>query len=140
MAFTEFTPQKKEKFLSNLRKWPNVTRAARLANISRVTAYLHRREDSPLYDPDFSKAWDEALAEGVERQAEEAERRAFKGVNEPVYYKGVKVGTVKKYSDTLAIFLLKAHDPEKYRDRSSVDVTSDGKPITFKVVFEDGEE
>ena len=32
------------------------------------------------------------------------------------------VASVRKYSDTLAIFLLKAHDPDKYRDRSSVDL------------------
>ena len=31
--------------------------------------------------------------------------------------------TVKEYSDTLAIFLLKAHAPDKYRDNSKVEVT-----------------
>jgi hypothetical protein len=32
------------------------------------------------------------------------------------------VATMKEYSDTLAIFLLKAHDPDKYRERSDVNV------------------
>lgn len=31
------------------------------------------------------------------------------------------VATVKEYSDTLAIFLLKAHDPEKYRERQAIE-------------------
>jgi hypothetical protein len=34
-----------------------------------------------------------------------------------------QVQTIRKYSDTLAIFLLKAHDPEKYRENSKVELT-----------------
>ena len=37
--------------------------------------------------------------------------------NQPVYH------TMKEYSDTLAIFLLKAHNPEKYRENVKIDVT-----------------
>jgi len=37
------------------------------------------------------------------------------------------VASMKEYSDTLAIFLLKAHAPEKYRERQQVDLSnSDG--------------
>ena len=42
-------------------------------------------------------------------------RRAFEGVERPVYYKGEQVGTWRFYSDALAMFLLKAHRPERYR-------------------------
>ena len=89
--FTDFTPQKKERFLSELCKMPNVSRACRLAKISRPTAYNHR--DS---DPDFKQAWDDALEEGIESLEEKAWQQAKKG------------------SDTLTIFLLKAHKPAKY--------------------------
>ncbi|MFJ1253411.1 terminase [Cupriavidus sp. CuC1] len=34
-----------------------------------------------------------------------------------------KVAAVRDYSDTLAIFLLKAHDPEKYRENSKVELS-----------------
>lgn len=34
----------------------------------------------------------------------------------------MQVQTVRKYSDTLAIFLLKAHNPDKYRDNSKVEL------------------
>ena len=44
---------------------------------------------------------------------DEAYRRAM-GYRVPVYYKGVKVGTMKKYSDTLLIPLLKQMLPEYY--------------------------
>lgn len=44
-----------------------------------------------------------------------------------------RIATMKEYSDTLAIFLLKAHDPEKYRERSSVDVgNTDNKPFQIE--------
>lgn len=122
---TTFTPEKKEKFLNALRKWPNVARAARLCGVSRQTVYNHRWNDEA-----FAAAWDEALVEGVDRLEEEAERRGFKGVLEPVYYKGEKVGSVRRYSDTLAIFLLKAYRPEKYRE--NIDITSGGKVLAFR--------
>lgn len=54
---------------------------------------------------------------------DEARRRAFEGFDKPIVHQGVITDTVKEYSDTLAIFLLKAHFPEKYRERSSVDLT-----------------
>ena len=34
-----------------------------------------------------------------------------------------KVAAVREYSDTLAIFLLKAHDPDKYRENSKVELS-----------------
>ncbi len=44
-------------------------------------------------------------------------RRAFEGVEEPVFHQGKQCGTIRRYSDTLTIFLLKAHRPAKYRER-----------------------
>lgn len=34
-----------------------------------------------------------------------------------MFYQGEQCGTIREYSDTLAIFLLKAHKSEKYRER-----------------------
>lgn len=53
---------------------------------------------------------------------DEAHRRAFEGVDKPVFYQGDECGTIREYSDTLAIFLLKAHNPEKYRENSKVEL------------------
>lgn len=90
----------------------NVSKACDGAGVGRSAMYSWRREDQ-----EFAAKWDEAMDVGVGALEDEAHRRAFEGCDEPVYYLGQKVDTVKKYSDTLAIFLLKAHRPEKYRER-----------------------
>ena len=57
------------------------------------------------------------MDEAIDIMEEEARRRAFEGVDEPVgFWQGKSETTVKRYSDTLAIFLMKAHRPEKFRD------------------------
>jgi hypothetical protein len=117
MAFTEFTAKKKEKFLQSLRLEPNVTKACRRAHTSKTTAYLHRNSESTLYDQEFAEAWNEALEVGLSVLEEEMWRRAVKGTKKPVYQSGQLVGHIQEYSDTLAIFLAKAHMPEKYRER-----------------------
>ena len=94
---TQFTPEKRAKFLKKLAEMPNVARAARLCGVTRQTAYAHRDKDES-----FSKAWDDAIEEGIEKLEEVAMRRA------------------KKQSDTLLIFLLKAHRPDLYREQVKV--------------------
>lgn len=123
MAFTEFTVKKKRKFLASLRKEPNVSKACRRATVSRVTAYLHRNPESVLYDQEFAEEWEEALADGMSVLEEEMWRRAVKGTQKPVYQGGALVGHIQEYSDTLAIFLAKAHMPEKYRDNLNLSGT-----------------
>lgn len=121
MALTDFTPEKQAKFLRQLAQRGIISEAARLAATTRQTAYNHR--DS---DPEFAAAWDEALEIAAGLIEAEIHRRAIKGVLEPVYYKGEEVGTVRKYSDTLLIFLAKAHKPERFKDNASVELTGKG--------------
>ena len=85
--------------------------AASNADVARQVAY--RARDSSAT---FRAAWDEALEEARELLEAEARRRASIGVDEPVFYKGKVVGHIRKYSDNLLMFLLKAHWPEKFRD------------------------
>lgn len=59
----------------------------------------------------------EALDVGAGALEDEAVRRAYVGVEEPLFYQGKQCGTVRKYSDTLLIFLLKGAKPAKYRER-----------------------
>jgi hypothetical protein len=42
---------------------------------------------------------------------EEAVRRAYHGTERPIFQKGVQVGSVKEFSDSLLMFLLKSRDP-----------------------------
>ncbi|HEX6827090.1 MAG TPA: hypothetical protein VF077_12305 [Nitrospiraceae bacterium] len=107
------TPKKRQAFLERLAECGNVLEAAKGVGSSRHTLYWHRRED-----PVFRAAWDQALAEAMDTVLEpEAVRRAVDGTLKPVYHLGKRVGTVREYSDTLLIFLLKGGKPAKYRER-----------------------
>lgn len=99
----------KAAFLLALTESPNVAEAARLAGIARKTAYAHRKTDE-----DFASAWNEAIESSTDDLVGECYRRARHGCEEPVYYRGEECGRIRKYSDTLAIFLLKAHRREVY--------------------------
>ncbi len=120
------TPEKEIAFLAALASTGSVTKACAAAGLeSRNTVYEWRKTD-----PDFAKRWEEARAIGMEALEDEAIRRAHDGVDEPVFHQGVAVGTVRKYSDTLLIFLLKGAKPDVYRDRVSTELTGkDGGPV-----------
>ena len=121
----KLTPERKAAFCAALAETGIVARACKAVEISRQTAYEWRDEDE-----NFAKNWDRALQIGITALEDEAHRRAFEGGDEPVFYQGEEVGSVRKYSDTLAIFLLKAHRPERYRENSRMELTgADGGPI-----------
>lgn len=110
-AHLSLTPKRVSKFLAELsRNGGNVSRAAKTANVSRRLIYL--REET---DAEFAKEFRAAQRVGYRALEDEARRRAFNGVREPLYYAGKKVASVKSYSDKLLIELLRAEFPEKYR-------------------------
>lgn len=120
-----FDERLKHIFLTELRDTCNVTVACQRVGIATSTAYLHRRED-----PLFAERWGEALNEAVDLLEYEAQRRAFKGVDKPVFYLGEECGTITEYSDSLAKFLLESHRPHKYRANSRIELTGkDGNAI-----------
>ena len=103
-----------EKFLGELRDGKSVTAACKAAGISRSAAYDWRNDDAA-----FGKTWDEALEAGTDRLEDEAHRRAVEGVERPVFQQGRQVGSVREYSDTLLLALLKARRPERFKDRAT---------------------
>jgi hypothetical protein len=110
-------------FLEALAVGWSVTHAAKRAGVARQRFYEQRDGDS-----EFASAWDDALAQGTEALEDEARRRAAEGWEEPVFQRGELVGHVRKYSDNLLIFLLKARDPGRFRE--SVQVNAGGE-MTF---------
>lgn len=104
---------KRETFLEALREGGgHVGRAAKSIGVSR--RHLYRIRES---DPEFRAAWIEAIEIGTGALEDEAVRRAMQGIDKPIFQGGRKVGTVREYSDTLLMFLLRARNPEKYSDR-----------------------
>lgn len=113
------TPKKdwRVRFLEELAVRGSVVAACDAAECSRRNAYDERERNA-----EFAAKWDEAKRIAVERMEDEARRRAVEGTLKPVFQGGALVGKVREYSDTLLIFLLKAHDP-KYKDRQHVEVS-----------------
>jgi hypothetical protein len=65
-------------FIHQLREFPNVSAACIASNITRETAYTHRK----LY-PEFAKAWEEAEEMSVDALEEACYKRAKEGYEEP---------------------------------------------------------
>lgn len=129
-AIQRLTLKKRARFLDALRETGNVVQAAKKVRCSRQILYLHRKVDDA-----FADDWDAALQEAMDTVLEpEAIRRAVTGVDKPVYQGGEKVGTIREYSDTLLIFLLKGGKPAKYRERYE-HTGKDGESLTPTVIF-----
>jgi hypothetical protein len=96
-------------FLTALAEGAYVRLAAATAEVHFTLPYKRRRTDAA-----FRAAWEDALELGTAALEDEAVRRAYHGVEEPVFYQGVQCGSVTKYSDRLLIFLLKARNPKLY--------------------------
>lgn len=121
----QFDADRRAVFLKTLTETLNVSGSARAAGVCKRTVYNAREAD-----PEFAQAWDAALDEGLDNAEESVNRRAFIGVLKPVYQQGQMVGKIREYSDGLAQFMLKAHRPEKYREKTALELTGkDGAPL-----------
>ncbi len=122
-----------KRFLTQLELTGNVRMACAVARVERSTVYKARWQAEAergaaeqetdatkaalkIFD-DFAARWDRAMEIACDRLEEEAWRRGHDGWLEPVFYQGEATGAIKRYSDTLLVLLLKAHRPEKYRER-----------------------
>ena len=88
-----------DEFFRMLSEGVKVRAAAAAVAVSWSLLYRYRREQ-----PEFAKRWEDAKRITVQRLEDEAYRRALDG------------------SDKLMELMLKAHAPEKYRERSEVRV------------------
>ncbi|WP_221795022.1 hypothetical protein [Aquisediminimonas sediminicola] len=96
-------------FLEVLRRTANVSRAAREAGLATSTVYAQRGRSAG-----FAAEWDAAVTEALDALEEELVLRVRQGVEKPVFYGGQQVGSVRHYSDALAMFILKARRPDVY--------------------------
>ena len=95
-------------FIDKLRNSGNVRLSCNAAGVNRSTAYNWRDKWAT-----FAAEWDEALEDACDILEAEAWKRA-----------------VNDKSDRLLMFLLKAHRPDKFKERTATELTgADGGPI-----------
>lgn len=104
-----WTSRVRTAFLEALADLGQVRAAARAAGVSPQRVYRERQKC-----PEFAKAWKEAMDLALDALEETLLDRAMNGVEKQVYYGGKSCGSVRQYSDALAMFLLRARRPETY--------------------------
>ena len=134
----KFRHPKKRAFLVAFAKVGVIGKAAEIARIHRSMHHHWMKTD-----PDYPDLFHQAEEEAIEILEMEAKRRAVEGINDPIIYQGAISGswvdkegrqvakdtpgstliplTVKRYSDNLLMFILKAANPQKYRDNVHID-------------------
>lgn len=100
---------KKLLFQTQLAETGNVSASSEEAGLPRHQVYEWRRQDGK-----FARRWEDALMVAVDKLALEARRRALDGIEEVRFFQGEPVGSIRKYSDQLLMFLLRAYDPDTF--------------------------
>ena len=107
------------RFLEALADTGSVSAAVAVAGTSRTRVYELRKAD-----PDFARGWEDAEEIAADQLHDEARRRALEGIPEPLVSGGKLVRdeegqpiTIRRYSNSLLLALLKAHRPPR-RERS----------------------
>lgn len=100
------------KFYEVFSETANVSKSCEVANFSRTYFYQRLKEDA-----EFKKQHELEFEKAVDKMEEEARRRAFQGILEPVFHKGEVVGHKRCFSDGLAMFLLSGYKPKVFKQR-----------------------
>ncbi|MEA3061305.1 MAG: hypothetical protein QOJ94_1086 [Sphingomonadales bacterium] len=130
-----WSPQRQVDFIAALADTGSVTAAAGEVVMTVQSCYRLRR--SPGAEA-FAAAWDAALQEASKRLADIAFDRAVNGVDDPVLDKEGRCVYVRtRYNDRLLMFLLRAHQPDRYRHaHQNVRQTSEPPPPEVPPVAE----
>lgn len=121
----------KDRFLQAFAELGIVGPACKASNVNRgiINSWL-------ASDPNFRDRYDDAEAEASDLTELEVRRRGQEGFDEPVIFQGVpsmtvdpqtgeeKMLTIRRYSDSLLLALMKARRPDKFRENSKI--THDG--------------
>ncbi|UKA23373.1 hypothetical protein IHC92_20695 [Photobacterium damselae subsp. damselae] len=103
-----------KKFFDALAKNYTIGEAAKIAGYSRTSVHEYTKND-----PVFAEKFHDAKMDIAEKLEKEADRRSLEGVIDYKSLKtdkGQKVVQIRKYSDTLLMFRLRALKPSEYRD------------------------
>jgi len=106
-----WTAARQQGFIEALMETGSVRAAAHAVNMTPEGAYALRRHPGAT---SFRKAWEQALAHGIQRLEDLAMDRALNGAEVPVYSYGKLVGTRRVYNDRLLMFLLRNRAPARF--------------------------
>lgn len=106
------TESLRARFFAALAETCNVTESARRIGMSR--RHMHHMR---VTDKEFAKSWENAIEQATDALEAAARGRAIDGYKRPIYQGGKKVGEEIVYSDRMTEILLKAHRPEKFREK-----------------------
>lgn len=123
---------RQRRFLETLAETANVSRAAREAGVARSALYRLREQSAT-----FRTRWQEAMDQALDEIEAMLMDRAVHGVDRPVFFGGKECGAIRHYSDTLAIFLLRARRPDIYgKVAAAVDIALDDPATARRAVHE----
>lgn len=107
-----WTPEVQRAFIDALADTGLVSAAAQSVNMSVQSCYRLRRAAG---SESFAAAWHAALAAAAERVLDIAFERAIQGEDVPVFKDGKRVGAVTRYNDRMAMFIIRAYLPDRFR-------------------------
>lgn len=127
--------QAKDVFIKTFAQTANVLASCRASGVDRSTVDEWRE-----HDVTFTVRYHTAERDAIDVLRAEAFRRAVQGVDEPLTSMGKIVMvkgddgkerplTVKKYSDSVLLALLKARAPEMKESTTKIDITSNGQTV-----------
>lgn len=106
------TQEQLDTFLEYFSQTGHVRQSCKKAGISQGYILNLRKTD-----PEFRRQFEWAYDMSNTILEDEMVRRATQGVLEPVFYRGNRVGSVRKYSDQLLITLAKGRMREKFGEQ-----------------------
>ena len=115
MLASNFTEARQERYFAVLRETGEHEHAREEVGITAGAIHRTRKKNA-----DFAEAEQEALRVYRATVGLEIHRRGVEGVQEPIFFNGVIVGWITRYSDQLLALHAKRHIPE-YGDRVTVD-------------------
>ncbi len=120
----EFDDDRKAIFLHALQKYGKYTMACLHAQVT-----VQQFELARLRDEDFADAAEMTKRLFEDHRVHQLEVEAMKGHTEPIFGANGEVGERTRYESGLRAMILKAYDPERYREKQEIEVTHGGSVV-----------
>lgn len=108
-----WTHEVQQRFIEALARTGVVERACEAVNMSVTSAYNLRNAPG---GERFAQAWHDVLARAAHRMLDIAFEHAIEGEEVPVFDRdGIRIGAKRRYNTRMAMFMLRAYFPERFR-------------------------